>query len=86
LPLVFLLGEGVFVWPLEAFPGVVALVLGVGFFAVVDAGGDVCVCLVTPLAENGATIAAKKTTTTIGRTLIPMVAIATLSIQPTSPL
>jgi hypothetical protein len=86
LPLVVLLVEGVFVWLFVDLPGVVALVFGAGFFAVVDAGGDVCACLVTPPAKDGATIAAKKTTTTIDRTLLPMVAIATLSIQPTSPL
>jgi hypothetical protein len=86
LPLAVLPGEVVFVWLFVDLPGFVALVLGAGFFAVVDAGGGVCACLVLPPAEDGATIAAKKTTITIDRTLLPMVAIATLSIQPTSPL
>ena len=86
LAVLLVLVEGVFVWLVVDFPGVVALVLGAGFFVVVAAGGGVSACFVTPPAENGATIAAKKTTTTIDRTLLPMVAIATLSIQPTSPL
>jgi hypothetical protein len=86
LPLVVFPGAGVFGLVVVVFPGVVALALGGGFFVVVAAGGGVCVCKDTPPADNGAAIAVKKTTITTDPTLLSMVAIVSLSIQPTSPL
>ena len=75
---------------LVVLPGVVVLALGAGFLVVLVAGatGDigVCVCLVVPLAINGALSATKKAAIVADRTLSPMVAIISLSFQPTSPL
>jgi hypothetical protein len=75
--------------PFVVLLGVVVFALGAGFFVVVVAGGDgvcVCVCLVAPIATNGEVSVTKNAAIVADLTLSPMVAIISLSFQPTSPL